>query len=107
MDWDTISIIVPLVLVLVVVAIVLVPDRPRRQRVRPTRRVPAGQDAARAGQGPGLVFLIPVVDRPVKVDVREQFIEIPSQTTITKDNAPIDIDFLIYWRIVRPARAAS
>jgi regulator of protease activity HflC (stomatin/prohibitin superfamily) len=48
---------------------------------------------------PGLRFLIPIVDRPVKVDIREQFIEVPSQTTITKDNAPINVDFLIYWRI--------
>src|SRR5512146_3313723 len=48
---------------------------------------------------PGLRFLIPIVDRPVKVDMREQFIEVPSQTTITKDNAPINVDFLIYWRI--------
>ena len=42
---------------------------------------------------------------PVKVDVREQFIEVPSQTTITKDNAPINVDFLIYWRIVDPLKS--
>jgi regulator of protease activity HflC (stomatin/prohibitin superfamily) len=54
---------------------------------------------------PGLRFLIPVIDRPVKVDVREQFIEVPSQTTITKDNAPINVDFLIYWRIVDPLKS--
>src|SRR5947208_8387261 len=54
---------------------------------------------------PGLRFLVPVLDRPVKVDVREQFIEVPSQTTITKDNAPINVDFLIYWRIVEPLRS--
>jgi regulator of protease activity HflC (stomatin/prohibitin superfamily) len=53
-------------------------------------------------KGPGLVFLIPLVDRPVRVDLREQFIEVPSQTTITRDNAPINIDFLIYWRITDP-----
>jgi len=53
-------------------------------------------------RGPGLRFLIPVVDRPVKVDLREQFIEVPSQTTITKDNAPISVDFLVYWRIADP-----
>jgi len=53
-------------------------------------------------RGPGLIFLIPIVDRPVRVDLREQFIEVPSQTTITKDNAPINIDFLIYWRIADP-----
>jgi regulator of protease activity HflC (stomatin/prohibitin superfamily) len=56
-------------------------------------------------KGPGLVFLIPVVDRPVRVDLREQFIEVPSQTTITKDNAPINIDFLIYWKIVDPLKS--
>ncbi len=54
---------------------------------------------------PGLRFLIPVIDRPYKVDIREKFIEIPSQTTITKDNAPINIDFLIYWYIVDPLRS--
>jgi regulator of protease activity HflC (stomatin/prohibitin superfamily) len=56
-------------------------------------------------RGPGLRFLIPFVDRPVKVDMREQFIEVPSQTTITKDNAPINVDFLIYWRIVDPLKS--
>jgi regulator of protease activity HflC (stomatin/prohibitin superfamily) len=45
------------------------------------------------------------VDRPVKVDVREQFIEVPSQTTITRDNAPINVDFLIYWRIADPLKS--
>ena len=54
---------------------------------------------------PGLRFLVPVIDRPVKVDVRERFIEVPSQTTITKDNAPINVDFLIYWRIVEPLKS--
>ena len=54
---------------------------------------------------PGLRFLIPIIDRPVKVDVREQFIEVPSQTTITRDNAPINVDFLIYWRIVDPLKS--
>ncbi len=51
---------------------------------------------------PGLRFLIPIVDRPVKVDIRENFSEVPSQTVITRDNAPVDIDFLIYWKIVEP-----
>ncbi len=54
-------------------------------------------------KGPGLILLIPIIDRPVRTDLREAFLEIPSQTCITKDNAPIDIDFLIYWRVVDPA----
>jgi regulator of protease activity HflC (stomatin/prohibitin superfamily) len=53
-------------------------------------------------KGPGIVFLIPFVDRPVWVDLREQFLQIPHQTCITKDNAPIDVEFLIYWRVVNP-----
>jgi regulator of protease activity HflC (stomatin/prohibitin superfamily) len=56
-------------------------------------------------RNPGINFLIPIVDRPVKVDTREQFIEVPSQTTITRDNAPINVDFLIYWRIADPLKS--
>jgi len=56
-------------------------------------------------KGPGLVFLIPMVDRAIPVDLREQFREIPKQTSITKDNAPINIDFLIYWRVVDPVQS--
>ena len=53
-------------------------------------------------KGPGIVFLIPFIDRPVLADLREQFLEIPHQTCITRDNAPIDVDFLIYWKVVNP-----
>jgi regulator of protease activity HflC (stomatin/prohibitin superfamily) len=53
-------------------------------------------------KGPGIVLLIPVMDRAVRVDLREQFLEIPHQTCITKDNAPISIDFLIYSRVMDP-----
>jgi regulator of protease activity HflC (stomatin/prohibitin superfamily) len=63
-----------------------------------------GRTGADLVKGPGLVFLLPFIDRPVRTDLREQFIEVPSQTTITKDNAPINIDFLIYWRVYDPLR---
>jgi regulator of protease activity HflC (stomatin/prohibitin superfamily) len=53
-------------------------------------------------KGPGLVLLIPFIDRPMWVDLREAFLEVPKQTCITKDNAPIDIDFLIYWKVIDP-----
>jgi len=64
-----------------------------------------GKTNERLVRDPGLRFLIPIVDRPVKVNLQEQFIEVPSQTTITKDNAPINVDFLIYWKIVEPLRS--
>jgi len=51
-------------------------------------------------KGPGLVILWPFIDRGVKVDLREQVREIPHQTSITKDNAPIAIDFLWYYKVV-------
>ncbi len=54
------------------------------------------------GRGPGLVFLIPFIDRAVRVDLREQVREIPHQTSITKDNASISIDFLWYYKILDP-----
>jgi len=53
-------------------------------------------------KGPGLVLLIPVVDRAVKVDLREQIREVPHQVSITKDNAPISIDFLWYYKVLDP-----
>lgn len=51
-------------------------------------------------KGPGLVILIPIVDRAVKVDLREQVREIPHQTAITKDNASISVDFIWYYKIL-------
>ncbi len=51
-------------------------------------------------RGPGVVILVPLIDTAVSIDLREQFIEVPHQTCITRDNAPIDIDFLIYTKVV-------
>jgi regulator of protease activity HflC (stomatin/prohibitin superfamily) len=56
-------------------------------------------------RGPGLILLIPVIDRAVKADLREQVREIPQQTSITKDNAPISIDFLWYFKVLDPAES--
>jgi len=53
-------------------------------------------------QGPGFVMLIPIFDRAVRVDLREQVREVPHQVSITKDNAPISIDFLWYYKVIDP-----
>jgi regulator of protease activity HflC (stomatin/prohibitin superfamily) len=50
-------------------------------------------------KGPGIVVALPVVHSKVWVDTRTEVLEIPRQTNITKDNAPIDIDFLVYLRV--------
>ncbi|MEM4056139.1 MAG: SPFH domain-containing protein [Thermoplasmatales archaeon] len=54
---------------------------------------------ALAEKGPGLVFIYPIIDVPVRVDLRERFLTIPHQTCITKDNAPVDVDFIIYFKV--------
>ncbi len=51
-------------------------------------------------KGPGIVFLIPFLDTARKVDLREQVREIPHQTSITKDNAAISVDFLWYYKVL-------
>ncbi|HHX43368.1 MAG TPA: SPFH/Band 7/PHB domain protein [Chloroflexi bacterium] len=55
--------------------------------------------------GPGLVLLIPFVDRGVSVDLRESFFDVPPQTCITADNASVSIDFLVYDKVVDPVRS--
>jgi regulator of protease activity HflC (stomatin/prohibitin superfamily) len=56
-------------------------------------------------RGPGIVFVIPFINRVNKVDLRERYIEVPHQTCITKDNAPTDIDFLIYYKVMDAAQS--
>ncbi len=51
-------------------------------------------------KGPGVVAVLPLVDRVIRVDLREFFLEIPRQTAITKDNAPISIDFITFFKVV-------
>jgi regulator of protease activity HflC (stomatin/prohibitin superfamily) len=55
-------------------------------------------------RGPGIVLVLPW-ESATKVDLRERFLEIPRQTAITKDNAPISIDFLVYYRVIDPKRS--
>ena len=56
-------------------------------------------------KGPGIIFLIPIVDRAIKVDLREQVREIPHQTSITEDNAAISVDFLWYYKVLDPTES--
>ena len=51
-------------------------------------------------RGPGITWLWPILDRGVKVDLREEVLNEPPQTSITKDNALVDIDFVVYMQVV-------
>jgi len=55
-------------------------------------------------KGPGLVWVIPVLQSASKVDLREVFFDVPPQTNITKDNAGVDVDFVVYMRVMDPEK---
>ena len=58
-----------------------------------------------SSRGPGLVFLVPIVDRMIKVDLRTITLTIPPQEVITKDNVPVRVNAVAYFRIVDPRNA--
>ena len=58
-----------------------------------------------APKGPGLFILIPIVDRMVRVDLRTVTLNIPPQEVITKDNVPVRVNAVAYFRIVEPSAA--
>ena len=77
---------------LLVTAIRVIPEYQRLVVFRLGRSIGA--------KGPGVVILIPIVDRGVRVDLREQVRDIPHQTSITKDNASISVDFIWYYKVL-------
>ena len=89
-------VVVILVIILLATSIRVVPEYQRLIVFRLGRCV--------GERGPGLVMLIPIIDRAVMVDLREQVREIPTQTSITKDNAPIAIDFLWFYKVMEPTK---
>ncbi len=56
-------------------------------------------------KGPGLVFIIPIVDQIIKIDLRERVRDVPKQRVVTKDNVTIDVDAVVYFRIIDPDKA--
>jgi len=56
-------------------------------------------------KGPGLVFIIPIVDRIIKLDLRTRVIDVPKQRVITRDNVTVDVDAVVYFRITDAQKA--
>jgi regulator of protease activity HflC (stomatin/prohibitin superfamily) len=56
-------------------------------------------------KGPGVIFLIPVVDRMVKMDLRVVTIDVARQEIMTRDNVPVSVDAVVYFRVVNPTDA--
>ncbi|NPA54630.1 MAG: slipin family protein [Aquificae bacterium] len=56
-------------------------------------------------KGPGLVILIPIIDKMVRVSLRVVTLDVPTQDIITKDNVPVKVDAVVYFRVVDPVKA--
>lgn len=56
-------------------------------------------------KGPGIIFLIPIVDRMVKVSLRTVVLDVPPQDVITKDNVSIKVNAVVYFRVMQPDKA--
>jgi regulator of protease activity HflC (stomatin/prohibitin superfamily) len=89
--WILLAVAVVLLVLLVRAAVKIVREYQRVVLFRLGRSVGA--------RGPGLVLIIPLVDRVVWVDLRELYLEIPSQTAITEDNANISLDFIVFYKV--------
>ena len=56
-------------------------------------------------KGPGVIFLIPIVDRMVKMDLRVVTIDVAKQEVMTRDNVPVTVDAVVYFRVIEPSDA--
>jgi len=91
-------------IVLIVLAVVVLP-----QSIRILREYERGVifrlGKLQGAKGPGLIFLIPIVDRMVKMDLRVVTIDVPKQEIMTRDNVPATVDAVVYFRVVDPNAA--
>jgi len=89
---------------LVIIAIILIPQAVRVLREY-ERAVVFRLGKLLRAKGPGLVFLIPLVDRMVRMDLRVVTIDVPRQEVMTRDNVPVTVDAVLYFRVIDPQAA--
>ncbi|WP_226996543.1 slipin family protein [Thermococcus sp. 5-4] len=58
-------------------------------------------------RGPGLFFIIPIFEKAVIVDLRTRVLDVPVQETITKDNVPVRVNAVVYFRVIEPVKAVT
>jgi regulator of protease activity HflC (stomatin/prohibitin superfamily) len=94
----------PLIIFLVVVALFVLP-----QSVRILREYERGVifrlGKLQGAKGPGLILLVPMMDKMVRMDLRVVTIDVPKQEVMTKDNVPATVDAVVYFRVVDPNAA--
>ncbi len=91
----------PIVVVLVILALFILP-----QAVRILREYERGVifrlGKLQGAKGPGLILLIPIIDKMVKMDLRVVTIDVSKQEIMTKDNVPATVDAVVYFRVISP-----
>jgi len=101
MDWYTIYIILFIIVIFIIAvltsAIKIMPEYQRIVIFRLGRLLGI--------KGPGLVFIIPIIDKPIRMDLRTRVIDVPKQRIITNDNVTVDVDAVVYFRITDPQKA--
>src|SRR5690349_15728903 len=93
--------IIPTVIVLIIIAAIVLPQALRILREY-ERGVVFRLGKLLGAKGPGLIFLIPIVDRMVKMDLRVVTIDVPKQEIMTHDNVPATVDAVVYFRVIDP-----
>jgi regulator of protease activity HflC (stomatin/prohibitin superfamily) len=89
---------------IIILAIIIVPQAIRVLREY-ERAVIFRLGKLLGAKGPGLIFLIPIVDRMVRMDLRVVTIDVPRQEVMTRDNVPISVDAVLYFRVIDPQAA--
>jgi regulator of protease activity HflC (stomatin/prohibitin superfamily) len=94
----------PVVIIVVVLAVIVLPQALRILREY-ERGVIFRLGKLIGAKGPGLIFLIPVVDKMVRMDLRVVTIDVSKQEIMTRDNVPATVDAVVYFRVVDPMAA--
>jgi len=94
----------PVAIVIIILAVVILP-----QAIRILREYERGVifrlGKLLGAKGPGIIFLIPIVDKMVRMDLRVVTIDVSKQEIMTKDNVPATVDAVVYFRVINPMDA--
>src|SRR5881628_1777990 len=103
-DLSIVTKVVPAVVVVIILVAIILP-----QAVRVLREYERGVifrlGKLLGAKGPGLILLIPIVDRMVRMDLRVVTISVERQEVMTRDNVPVTVDAVVYFRVVDPQAA--
>ena len=94
----------PVVIIVVVLAVIVLPQALRILREY-ERGVIFRLGKLQGAKGPGIIFLIPIVDKMVRMDLRVVTIDVSKQEIMTRDNVPATVDAVVYFRVVDPMAA--